>query len=166
MDTYCEQLVRMKKGAKFYFGIFGIWFGVLIIALLSLLFLRILSAVIIVAVGYGAYYLSGFLSVEYEYIITNGTLDIDIIYSKRSRKRISSFELSDVESIEKYNGKQFDKRRYKNIVVAANANDPEAYLLTFSSDSGVSVAVISPNERTRSEIIKFVPKFVGNTAFR
>ena len=100
MDTYCEQLVRMKKGAKFYFGIFGLFFALLIISLLSLVFLRMLSAVIIVAAGYGVYYLAGFLSVEYEYIITNGTIDIDIIYSKRSRKRIASFELSGVESIE------------------------------------------------------------------
>lgn len=166
MDTYCEQLIKIKKGAKFYFGVLGIWLGVVIISLLSLMFLRVLSAIIIVGVGYGAYYLCGFLSVEYEYIITNGTLDIDIIYAKRSRKRIATFELSDVESIEKYNWSDIDKRRYKKVVSACNKNDGGAYKLVFSTDSGVSVAVISPDERTRSEIIKYVPKFVGNTAFR
>ena len=166
MDTYCEQLVRIKKGAKFYLGTVGIWLAVVIISLLALIFLRVLSAIIIVGVGYGAYYLCGFLSVEYEYIITNGTLDIDIIYAKRSRKRIATFELSDVESIEKHNWGDIDKRRYKKVVSACNANDEGAYKLVFSTDSGVSVAVISPDERTRSEIIKCVPKFVGNTAFR
>lgn len=166
MDTYCEQLVTIKKGAKFYLGVFGIWLAVAIIAFLSFVFLRFLAAVIVVAAGYGAYYLCGFLSVEYEYIITNGTLDIDIIYSKRSRKRIASFELSGVESIEKYRGEQLDKRRFKNAVVACNANDDGAYKLVFSKDSGLSAAVIVPNERTRQEIVKFVPKFVGNTAFR
>ena len=166
MDTYCEQLVKIKKGAKFYLGVIGIWLAVLIIAFLSLIFLRVLSAIIIVAAGYGAYYLCSFLSVEYEYIITNGTFDVDIIYSKRSRKRMSSFELADVESIEKYNGEQFDKHRYKNIICACNANDSNAVKLVINNDSGVSVAVISPDERTKSEIVKFVPKFVGNTAFR
>ena len=166
MDTYCEQLVTIKKGAKFYLGVFGIWLAVLIIAALSFLFLRFLTAIVIVAAGYGAYYLCGFLSVEYEYIITNGTLDIDIIYSKRSRKRIASFDLSNVESIEKYKGEQLDKRKYKNSVVACNAKDDGAYKLVVNKDSGISAAVIAPNERTRQEIVKFVPKFVGNTAFR
>ena len=166
MDTYCEQLVKIKKGPKFFLGIFGIWLAVLIIAFFSLIYLRILSAIIIVGAGYGAYYLCGFLSIEYEYIVTNGTFDIDIIYSKRSRKRIASFELSDVESIEKYKGEQLDKRRFKNITVASDKNDSGAYKLLINNDSGVSVAVISPDERTRSEIVKFVPKFVGNTAFR
>lgn len=166
MDTYCEQLVKIKNGARFYFGVIGIWLAVLVIAFLSLLYLRVLSAVIIVAVGYGAYYLCGFLSIEYEYIITNGTLDVDIIYSKRSRKRLATFELSDVESIEKYNIRAFDKTRYKNVTVACNTGDNSAYMLVVSKESGTSVAVISPNERTKEEIVKFVPKYVGNTAFK
>lgn len=166
MDTYCEQLVKIKNGAKFYLGVFGIWFAVLIISILSFLFLRMFAAVMIVAAGYGAYYLCGFLSVEYEYIITNGTMDIDIIYSKRSRKRLISFDLSNVESIEKFTGGALDKSRYKKSVVAANSNDNNAYKLVISKDSGVEAVVISPDDRTRQEIIKFVPKFVGNTAFR
>ena len=166
MDTYCEQLVTVKKGAKFYFGLIGLWLAVIIIAFLSLIYLRVLSAIIIVASGYGAYYLMGFLSVEYEYIITNGTLDVDIIYSKRSRKRLATFELSDVESIDLYKGEHIDKNRYKKVVVACASGDNDSYKLTFSGDSGLKIAVISPDERTRSEIVKFVPKFVGNSAFK
>ena len=166
MDTYCEQLVKVKKGAKFYFGIIGIWFAVLLVSLLAFLFLRILSAVIIVAAGYGAYYLCGFLSVEYEYIITNGTLDIDIIYSKRSRKRLATFELSEVDSIDKYKGESLDKNRYKKLVFACNKDDENAYKFVFNGDSGLAVAVISPDDRTKSEVVKFVPKFVGNNAFK
>lgn len=165
MDTYCEQLVKIKKGAKFYLGILGIWLAALVVAFISLLYLRFISAIIIVAAGYGAYYLCGFLSVEYEYIITNGTIDIDIIYSKRSRKRIATFELSDVESIEKYSGEPIDKQRYKTVAIACNTGEDVVYKIIFSTDSGVSIAVISPNERTRNEIVKFVPKYVGNTAF-
>ena len=168
MDTYCEQLVKMRKGAKYYFCMFGIWFAEIVFAFFCLVvpYLRFLSAILIVASGYGAYYLCGFLSVEYEYIITNGTLDIDIIYSKRTRKRLASYELSDVESIEKYSGDVLDKHKYRNLTVACNTDDPQSYKLLFSGDNGISAAVISPNERTREEIVKFVPKFVGNTAFK
>ncbi len=166
MDTYCEQIVVIKKCAKYYLGVFGLWFAVLIIAFISFTFLRALSAVIAVAAGYGAYYLTGFLSVEYEYIITNGTLDIDIIYSKRSRKRLASLELKEVESIEKYKGEALDKKRFKTTCIACNKNDENSYKLVFSGESGLKVAVISPDERTREEIIKFVPKIVCNTSFK
>ena len=165
MDTYCEQIVKTKKGAKYYFGVVGIWLAAVILAYLGLVFLGIIAPILIVTVGYGAYYLCGFLSVEYEYIITNGTMDIDVIYAKRSRKRLSSFELSTVESIEKYKGEAIDKNRFKKSVVSYGAGN-DAYKMIMSSDSGLILAVISPDERTRQEIVKWVPKFVGNTAFR
>lgn len=166
MDTYCEQLVKIKKSFKHYLAVIGIWFAALIIAFLSLLFVRYLSAIIIVAVGYGAYYLCGFLSIEYEYIITNGTFDIDIIYAKKSRKRIVSFDLSNVESIEKYNGDPIDKRKFKGVFIACNKNDEGVYKLVISSDSGTTVALISPDDRTKQEIVRFVPKYIANTAFK
>lgn len=166
MDTYCEQLVRIKKGFKQYLLIIGVWFAAFVIAVFSFLFLRVLAAVIIVAAGYGAYYLCGFLSVEYEYIITNGTFDIDIIYAKRSRKRIASLELSSVESIEKYNGEPIDKRKFKGVFIVCNKNDEGAYKLVVNTDLGTTVAVISPDDRTKQEIVNFVPKYVGNTAFK
>ena len=166
MDTYCEQLVRIKKGAKFYLGVIGLWFAVLLIAFFSMLYLRVLAAVIIVAAGYGAYYLMGFLLVEYEYIITNGELDIDIIYSKRSRKRLATFELSEVESIEKYNGEYVDKNKYKKAVIACDVKADNAYRFVFNGESGLKIAIITPDARTREEVVKFVPRFVGNSAFK
>lgn len=164
MDTFCEQLVRISKGPKFYLGVTGIWLVAIVISFFSFK-IPFLAAFIIVGVGYGAYYLCGYLSVEYEYIITNGTFDVDIIYAKRNRKRIFSFELSDVESIEKLGGATIDKKRYKNAVIACDGGE-DAYKLIVSGDTGTSLVVIAPNEKTRTEIVKFVPKFVGNTAFK
>ncbi|MBR4910745.1 MAG: hypothetical protein IKZ47_05445 [Clostridia bacterium] len=115
---------------------------------------------------YGAYKLLNYLTVEYEYIIVNGSLDLDIIYGKSSRKRLGSFELSDVESIEKYNGETLDKNRYKKIIIACDAKSDEAYKIVFNKDSAVSIAIMTPNEKTRASIVKFVPKYVGNTAFK
>ena len=168
MDTFCEQLVKIKKGPRFYFGTIGVWFAVAVLAFFSMIIpsIRFFAPIITIAAGYGAYTVSMFFSIEYEYIITNGSFDIDIIYSKRSRKRLATFDLSCVESIEKYNGMPIDKNRYKNVIIACNKGCSDAYKLVFSNDTTVSVAVIVPNERTRQEIIRFVPKYVGNTAFK
>ncbi|MBO4433301.1 MAG: hypothetical protein J5852_07215 [Clostridia bacterium] len=165
MDAFCEQLVTVKKGAKFYLGVIGLWFAVFLIFFISLRFMAF-GLILTVAAGYGAYYLMAFLAIEYEYIITDDILDIDIIYSKRSRKRIASFKLSEVESVEKYDGGELDKRRYKQIVVACNKDFKDAYKFVFSGDSGLKVAVIEPNEKTRNEMLKSIPRFVGNKAFK
>jgi len=52
---------------------------------------------ILLALCFGAYYLFGTLNVEYEYIFTNGELDIDCIYSKSRRKRQFSGVVRDFE---------------------------------------------------------------------
>ena len=89
MDTFCEQIVKIKKGAKFYLGYAGLILGVLVIGAVCYVLARIFPifspviSLLILGAIYGAYKLSTYLSVEYEYIITNGTFDIDIIYSKR-----------------------------------------------------------------------------------
>lgn len=40
---------------------------------------------------YGGYYLTTKLDVEYEYIFTNGEIDVDKITAQRSRKRLITF---------------------------------------------------------------------------
>jgi hypothetical protein len=42
------------------------------------------------------------LNVEYEYIVTNGEMDVDMIQSKTNRKRLISFKCSEIERIEPY----------------------------------------------------------------
>ena len=102
MDTFLEQLVSIKKDAKIYFAYIGIAIAAILVMMVSLMILGNLAIIVIFLVLYGAYKLYSMLSIEYEYIITNYVMDIDKITSKSSRKRVSSFDLTAVERIEKY----------------------------------------------------------------
>jgi len=99
-DVYIEHLVKKKPDAKSMLaklGIsiaFGIVAGVLFI--LSLNNLPILLALVVAAV-FVALYCVSFFNIEYEYIFTNGELDIDIIYSKSRRKRLFTGEIKSFE---------------------------------------------------------------------
>ena len=125
------------------------------------------SFLLIAGALFGAFKLSCRFNVEYEYIVTNGTMDIDKIINKSSRKRVLSFELATVSRLEKFNQGLLSSVNSKEIVTACNLNDPEAYLMVSSTEGkGTSYLIFAPDERVRGAIVKFVPKFIANSAFK
>ena len=86
MDVFFEQIIPIKKTGKTIVLFLGIWVLAALISALVFLFLVSFSPIFIFGIGYGAYYLSSKLNVEYEYIITNGILDIDKIINKSSAR--------------------------------------------------------------------------------
>lgn len=171
MDTFFEQIVSIKKSGKALAIGISIWiFAFLIIAFLMLFAASLVGpflAILVIGVGYGAWWLTAKLNIEYEYIVTNGSMDIDRITNKSSRQRVSSFELSKVERVEKYNPNLLQNVDRQNIVIACNQGDPDAYLLVASrDDTKVNYIVFAPNEKVREAIKKSLPKFVANSAFK
>lgn len=170
MDTFFEQIVPIKKTGKTFAAVTGIWLAALLLAYLLLTigmkYLASIALLAILGLGYGAYRLSSMLNVEYEYIITNGTLDIDKIVNRSSRKRVLSLELGQVTRLEKYNPNMLNGLNTKSLLHACNAGD-DAYLLVAEKEGkGASYLVFAPDERLRGAIVKFVPKFIANSAFK
>lgn len=170
MDTFFEQITAVKKSGKDIAAITGIWLLAFIICFLLVLFMGYLgsfSFLLIAGALFGAFKLSCRFNVEYEYIVTNGTMDIDKIINKSSRKRVLSFELVTVSRLEKFNQGLLSSVNSKEIVTACNLNDPDAYLMVSSTEGkGTSYLIFAPDERVRGAIVKFVPKFIANSAFK
>lgn len=170
MDTFFEQITAVKKSGKDIAAITGIWLLAFIICFLLVLFMGYLgsfSFLLIAGALFGAFKLSCRFNVEYEYIVTNGTMDIDKIINKSSRKRVLSFELATISRLEKFNQGLLSSVNSKEIVTACNLNDPEAYLMVSSTEGkGTSYLIFAPDERVRGAIVKFVPKFIANSAFK
>ena len=94
-------------------------------------------------------------------------MDIDKITNKSSRKRVLSFELQTVSRIEKYNPALLNSVNTKEVFITCNTNDENAYLMVSSIEGkGTKYLVFAPDERLRGAIVKFVPKFVSNSAFK
>ncbi len=96
-DIYKEQIVKKKPSTADMLKRVGLVLAVVIIFLACVLILPSMAFIVAAAAGFGAYLLMGMLNVEYEYIFTNGELDIDIIYSKTRRKRVYSGSVKDFE---------------------------------------------------------------------
>lgn len=168
MDTFFEQIVSIRKSGKAIAGVIGIWLLAFILSAALLLFpiLGSLNLLLIFGILFGAFKLSTLFNVEYEYIITNGTLDIDKITNRSARKRILSLELPQVSRLEKFNPHMLTTLNAKEVVIACNSGD-DAYLLVAEKEGkGSSYLVFAPDERLRSAIVKFVPKFIANSAFK
>lgn len=171
MDTFYEQITAVKKTGKSWAAIIGIWLLALIVMAISVLLmgtmLSFIAVFLFAGAIYGAYKLSCRFSVEYEYIITNGTVDIDKIMSKSMRKRVLSFNLSDVSRLEKYNPAAQINGKFSSKIIACNQNDPNAYLMVASiKDNGEVLIVMSPNDRMKGAMVKFLPKYIANSAFK
>ena len=166
MDTFFEQIISVKKTGKAVAALIGIWLAAFVVCFLLFFtgFFGMLTFLLIAGVLYGAFKLSCLLNIEYEYIVTNGIMDIDKITNKSSRKRVLSFELQTVSRIEKYNPSLLNS---KDVLIACNQDDKDAYLMVSSTEGkGTNYLVFAPDERLRSAVVKFVPMFVANSAFK
>lgn len=170
MDTFFEQIISIKKNGKTIAAVLGIWFLALLLCFLAFMFSGYIGSIfvfLIAGIIYGAFKLSGLFNLEYEYIITNGTMDVDKIVNKQNRKRLLSFELSGVSRLEKYTPHCLNSINAKNVVFACDPNDDNAYLMVAEKEGGkTNYLVFSPNEKIKSAVVKFVPKFISNSAFK
>ncbi|MGN0553398.1 MAG: hypothetical protein ACI4I1_08440 [Oscillospiraceae bacterium] len=164
MDIFVEQLVRKPADGKSTALKLLIVFGVVVVSLFCL-YLTLIGIVIalllIFAAIYGGFYLISGLNSEYEYIVTNGEIDIDKIIAQRKRKRLITAKPSKFEAF----GKLADAAPVSGItVVEANGiskEEAEDYYIDFTHDSFGKVRLIfTPTERTIEAITPFLPRLV------
>ena len=104
MDIFCEYMVKHKKTMKDNLIAVGL---VCLALLLSLILIFVMLTVktglggilllLLVGVWYGAVYLIRRRNLEFEYILTNGVLDIDKIMARSARKRVISINFKDID---------------------------------------------------------------------
>jgi len=168
MDTFFEQLVKIKKTGKDIAVNIAIWIlAILILAGVMMVFFNGLFAFVLCGVFYGAYWLSSKLNVEYEYIITNGIMDIDRITNKSSRVRVLSFDLSNITQMEKCTLEKVKSLDRKRVLFACDADDKNAYYLEVNRKTkGNAKLVFAPNEKLKEAITKYAPKYITNSLFK
>ena len=96
-DVFKEQIVKRKSSTKDGFIRFGLILAVLLVAIIAFSVIPQFAPFVILAAGFGAWFLTSFLKVEYEYAFTDGELDIDAIYNRSRRKRLFSARVNDFE---------------------------------------------------------------------
>ena len=163
-DIFIEQLVVIESTAKTKLIKIFLWIVAILLSagFIALSFLKPSLAFILLLLSagllYGAYYLCNQLNIEFEYIITNGDIDIDRIVNKSKRQRMATFNCSAIEKIEKYNSKVHNQSNEKNkrIYHGCTPNENSIAITVRHPKGGVYVVVISPDDNFKEAMKKYL----------
>ena len=147
MDAFCEQIIKAKRTVKDNLIVAATIFAALFLTLFAYLFCGVLGLLLIIGIWYGAWYIITYTNAEYEYIVTNSELDIDIIRAKRSRKHMLTVDVktftvcADVQSPLFHNAAGL-----KTVNALSSDKDAKRYFAIFD-DNGIKTCLIfSPND--------------------
>jgi len=130
-DVFKEQMVKKVHTGRetaIRFGIVALAIVFVFAFALIIPFAQGFLPFLGLAVAFGVYVLISRRNIEYEYIFTNGELDIDVIYNKSRRKRLFSSSV-----------KQFE------IMAHVEDADHRHALSNASKTKDYSTGIVSPN---------------------
>ncbi len=159
-DIFKEQIVKRKRSSKDKLSMFGIILGLVLASLAAFLIpvVNMLAPVIAAVLFFAGRYILTFFDVEYEYIFTNGDLDIDAIYNKKRRKRVFSGSIKSVDSFARVKPNQPKKA---NGVSVKDCSSGEVSDKTYSFITTVkgkkTQIIIEPNETLFTAFLAYVP---------
>jgi hypothetical protein len=162
-DLFLEKIVPRRKTGKDYLMLFGIVIGGLILLVLIFMFggyVSFLFPFLVVGLGYGVWYLMTSMNREYEYIVTNGDLDIDMIISRRKRKRIFSAKAKDFELMAQIDSDEYRnavKGTYKLLDCSATINAPGNWFILTDYKGQRHMVIFNPDERMLKSLKRFNP---------
>jgi hypothetical protein len=162
----------MKKDGKSYGMLTLIWVVMLAICFLAVFFITPANPLCIILVGfgiYGAVKLTKMLDGEYEYILTNGEIDIDVITAKSDRKRIITFNCADIERIEKYNVQKplSEREKFEKSGIYCNKDDSNAYSVVIKHKTlGTCCVTMDIPVKMQEKMLPFMNKLVARDAFK
>ena len=166
-DVFLEQIVKQQKSFKEILrnGVIIIIGLLLAIGLFFLLFtpfkfkeyLGMFVFLILAGVVYYTWYIVSGLNLEFEYIFTNGEIDVDKISNKRKRKRMTTVRVSQASAFDEFDCSTFDKRAYAHVYNASVFLKGQGnYILVYANRDGETCCLIfTPNEKMLEAIKKY-----------
>lgn len=172
-DTFLEFMVRKRSTPKDILIKLGVILACVVVVMAVMLFSPMLGAFsmfgYLLAAGaiYGAYRLIIMQNLEYEYVITNGDLDVDKIINRNGRKRILSVKCASFETFGQYNAQEHQGGNYKTRMFACTSPaDSGLWYATFNHASlGRTLLVINADNRMIEAFKKFIPKQLAYEVF-
>lgn len=162
---FVEERYQQKRNILDYFRLIG--FLLLTIGLVALIIFCFWAYVfpfipiIIVAWIYFGYRLFISTKREYELILTNDQLDIDMIHGKKRRKRLFTINCREVQSFfQKNNQSEYDTKTKgcTSFDCSKLPDDPLNKVIIWMEKGRPSSVIITPSEEMTRQIEKYIPQ--------
>jgi hypothetical protein len=167
MDVFFEYLFEKKQDGKDWAIKLGVSVGAAFVSLFAFALLAPIAGVgqfallVAAAVIYFSYILIRNRNVEYEYIFTNGDLDVDVIRGRKARKRLVSVASKNLQLMARTDDPDY-RRSFENQSVLRRVSavyDPKKgwqYSVLFTDREGkTTVLAFQPPERLLEEMRKY-----------
>ncbi len=154
LDNYHECLIQKKPSGGDTAKKALVYIAALILSAAAMLFIFLpFNLLIAAAVIYGAYFLLGNFSIEYEYIITNDEMDVDKIMGKRKRKRLITAPITKLELFGTIDDAPDLPAGYTTVLASDNTGENE-YFCDFNHKSFGNVRIIFTPDKETVEMIE------------
>ncbi|MCR5019486.1 DUF6106 family protein [Ruminococcus sp.] len=165
MDSFKEQIIRKENTSKDSTMRFLIAFACVALSFAVIMFTIMLSGFFPMAlfisglIVYGGVHLIQNLNLEYEYIFTNGDLDIDKVIAARSRKHLATLKVNDATDIGEYKGSDSGSR---TIILASamNSEMQDWYMDIKHADLGDVRLIFTPDDDMLRVIKTHLPRTI------
>lgn len=168
-DLFTEVLVRQRWNAVDYLRIAGLMLVYVILLGLMIFFIQYIVSFFILIFAfltYGLYFLLNRTRREYEYIATNGNLDVDEIIARSRRRRIFSAEPGDIEaygSCKTDSYKDYARGHVRIIDCRSRIQDQDEYFVLALYDGKRTLLWMDASEKIDQNLRRFIPsKAVAN----
>lgn len=163
-DTLYEQLIKQKIKPVTWLIFAGIVFAILAVGVLSLPLIGPVSFFLMVALAATAYYfLFPHMCVEYEYVLLNHDMEIDVIYKQQTRKHKKAFDIQKAEIIAPKGSPRLQSfHPQKTFRFISNTPGARIYCVILSSGNRVDCVEFEPDD----EMIKHMKPWVGMSFYQ
>lgn len=160
-DVFKEQLVARKSNAKDLVKKVGVVLGAIILLIVGATFVPSIAIFLALGLGWVAFVLIRRFNLEFEYIFTNGELDIDKIYNKLKRKHALTVDVRSFVVMVQMNNPSL-KSEIGNITKVLDYSAGEVTDSTYAAvyeDDGQRIQLIfDPNEEIFKAIKMYIPR--------
>lgn len=168
LEGYTEWIVKKKASLRDKGLLFGAVLGAILVSLVVLFFAlptgwAPLGFLLIAAVWYGIYRLTGIFHVEYEYIMTDDEMDVDRITDKRSRKHVLSVSAKNIEMFRPFEEEYLKEitGELRRVDVSSGQKEAQRYFIVAPDKEGKKLFLIfEPNEKLLERFSHYNPRNV------
>jgi len=160
-DVFKEQLIVRKSNSKDLVKKIGIVLGAAIVLIIGATFLPAVTPVLAIGLAWVAFVLIRRFNIEFEYIFTNGELDIDKIYNKIKRKHALTVNVRSFAVMVSMKNSSL-KSELGNISKVLDYSTGEVtdstYAAVYEDDGNRIQLIFDPNEAIFEAIKMYIPR--------
>ncbi len=168
-DHFAEQLVKIEFKGKLKSMVITIWVCCILLAAGLILYSlinpnsSIINIIIAAASLFLGYFVTSKANTEFEYIFTNGEIDIDRITNKKKRQTMATFKCSSIEKIESYNPKKhIANNKNPNLYFGCTPDENSVVLTIKKPKGGVYHLVLALDDNFKNAIKRYLPYELKN----